>query len=90
MNLRLFEDDAGKLNRALLETGGGALIVSQFTLYGDARKGRPVAFGPLLTPTSLLSGAVMVPLQGSYPERAYKATEGHRQVGRVPLGQDGH
>jgi len=32
----------------------------------------------------------MVPLQGSYPERAYKATEGHRQVGRVPLGQDGH
>ena len=38
--LRVFDDDQGKMNRSLLEVGGGALVVSQFTLYGDARKGR--------------------------------------------------
>jgi D-aminoacyl-tRNA deacylase len=43
-NLRVFEDDEGKMNRSLLETGGGALIVSQFTLYGDARRGRRPSF----------------------------------------------
>ncbi len=38
-NLRIFNDDAGKMNRSLLETGGEMLVVSQFTLYGDARGG---------------------------------------------------
>jgi D-tyrosyl-tRNA(Tyr) deacylase len=38
--LRVFADDQGKMNRSLTETGGAALVVSQFTLYGDARKGR--------------------------------------------------
>ena len=38
--LRVFDDDRGVMNRALAESGGGALVVSQFTLYGDARKGR--------------------------------------------------
>jgi D-tyrosyl-tRNA(Tyr) deacylase len=38
--LRVFDDDQGVMNRSLAETGGGALVVSQFTLYGDARRGR--------------------------------------------------
>ena len=40
VNLRVFRDDAGKMNGSLADTGGAMLVVSQFTLYGDARKGR--------------------------------------------------
>lgn len=39
-NLRIFDDDEGKMNRSLLEVGGEMLVVSQFTLYGDVRRGR--------------------------------------------------
>jgi D-tyrosyl-tRNA(Tyr) deacylase len=44
VGLRIFNDDAGKMNRSLQEVGGGMLVVSQFTLYGDCSRGRRPSF----------------------------------------------
>jgi len=44
VGLRVFEDEAGKMNRSLAEAGGGMLVVSQFTLFGDCRRGRRPSF----------------------------------------------
>lgn len=49
-HLRVFSDDEGLMNRSLVETGGGVLLVSQFTLWGDCRKGRRPSFSRAASP----------------------------------------
>jgi D-tyrosyl-tRNA(Tyr) deacylase len=49
-NLRIFDDKNGQMNRSLLDTGGAMLIVSQFTLYGDCRKGRRPGYSAAARP----------------------------------------
>ncbi len=50
LGLRIFADDRGQMNRALAEVSGGLLLVSQFTLYGDCRKGRRPSFVDAMEP----------------------------------------
>lgn len=71
-HLRVFEDAEGKMNLSLLETGGGVLVVSQFTLYADARKGRRPSFTDAARPEQA------APLVEYYADRL--RVEGVRQV----------
>jgi D-aminoacyl-tRNA deacylase len=51
-NLRIFADDQGRFNRSALDVGGAALVVSQFTLYADTRRGRRPSFAAAAPPAS--------------------------------------
>ncbi len=64
VNLRIFRDDEGKMNRSAIEIGGAVLLVSQFTLFGDARRGRRPSFieaakEPLASDLYRLTGETM-------------------------------
>jgi len=50
LELRIFEDDDGKMNRSVVDVGGELLVISQFTLYGDTRKGRRPSFTETMPP----------------------------------------
>ncbi len=62
LNLRILDDSEGKMNQSILETGGGILCVSQFTLYGDARRGRRPSY------TAAAPPAVAQPLYEKFLE----------------------
>jgi D-tyrosyl-tRNA(Tyr) deacylase len=55
IGLRVFEDDCGRMNRAVGEVGGGVLVVSQFTLYGDVRRGTRPSFDAAAPPAKARS-----------------------------------
>lgn len=76
INLRIFADDEGKMNLSLLDVGGELLVVSQFTLYGDTRKGRRPSFVDAMDP----DGAQR--LYETFVERAKE-----RGVSRVATGR---
>ena len=67
VSVRVFEDDAGKMNLSPVETGGAMLIVSQFTLLGDARRGRRPSFAGAAPPS------LAVPLYERFVERVRAA-----------------
>ena len=77
-NLRVFEDDAGKMNLSALDVGAGVLVVSQFTLYADMRKGRRPSFIDAAQPD------IAAPLVDYYAERL--RAEG---IARVEMGMFG-
>ncbi|HKG15971.1 MAG TPA: D-aminoacyl-tRNA deacylase [Pyrinomonadaceae bacterium] len=74
VTLRVFDDEEGRMNRSVVEAGGGLLVVSQFTLYGDARKGRRPSWFDAASPETA--------------ERLYELfmTEASRSVARVAKG----
>ncbi|MEA3400793.1 MAG: D-aminoacyl-tRNA deacylase [Armatimonadota bacterium] len=76
-NLRVFEDEEGKMNLSVLEIGGGVLLVPNFTLYGDCRKGRRPSFTAACAPG---------PAEAMFQELAEEIANRHLQVERGVFG----
>ena len=70
VHLRIFEDDEGKMNRSVQDIGGQVLIVSQFTLYGDCRKGRRPGYSAAAPPS------VAKPLYEQFVDRMNTLSDG--------------
>lgn len=88
LNLRIFDDDCGRMNRSLIDRGGALLIVSQFTLYGDARYGRRPSWSDAASPE------VAEPLYQFVVEESRRKlmdvqTGSFRQMMQVELVNDG-
>ncbi|MFQ5538110.1 MAG: D-aminoacyl-tRNA deacylase [Gemmatimonadota bacterium] len=75
LGLRIFPDEDGRMNRGLSESGGDLLVVSQFTLYGDVRKGRRPSFVKAAPPETA------VPLYEAFLERLRAAAPGRVETG---------
>ncbi|MEX2284839.1 MAG: D-aminoacyl-tRNA deacylase [Gemmatimonadota bacterium] len=82
VGLRIFRDDGDKMNRSLDETGGGLLVVSQFTLYGDARKGRRPSFIDAAHPN------IAIPLYNRFIELLRAQTKGPVETGEFGAMMD--
>lgn len=80
VGLRIFPDERGKMNRSVLDEGFGVLVVSQFTLYGDCRKGRRPSF------TGAADPSLAEPLYERFCELV--SAEGVAQVGRGVFAAD--
>jgi D-tyrosyl-tRNA(Tyr) deacylase len=88
LGLRIFDDDAGHMNLSVIETGGALLIVSQFTLYGDARRGRRPSWSDAAAPE------IAEPLYELFVELARRSaapvsTGSFRKMMQVELINDG-
>ena len=82
VGLRIFPDDEGKMNRSLDEIGGALLVVSQFTLYGDARKGRRPSFVDAAPPP------VAIPLYERFVAMLRTAAPGRVETGEFGAMMD--
>ena len=82
LGLRIFPDDEGKMNRSVDEVGGSLLVVSQFTLYGDARKGRRPSFVDAAPPP------VAIPLYEAFVARLRAAAPGRVETGEFGAMMD--
>ena len=86
--LRVFEDEDGKMSRSVMQTGGAVLVVSQFTLYGDVRRGRRPSFTEAAAP-ELAEGLVEALVQTLREKGLHVATGRFRTTMRVRAQVEG-